>query len=264
MELLRGLCDDLLVLKTMWFSKISGDTHKARLESFDGPQAHAYDRFRANFLHGRRPMLQACAAEVQAMQDTSGLVWVDLGGGTAENVEMMADYMDLSLFERIYVVDICGPLCEVASKKAKQRGWKNVEVVEADVCEFVPATSTAKLITFSYSLSMIPPFMDAVDKALGYLDPAGLVGVADFYTSAKFDEAPRQHSFVTRWFWRAIFDLDGIDLGPDRRAYLEHQLSRVYEVNRSGRIPYVPFLRAPYYIWLGRRDNSGRSQSNGQ
>eukprot|EP00850_Spirogloea_muscicola_P022711 SM000308S11821 [mRNA] locus=s308:27954:29806:+ [translate_table: standard] len=220
MELLRGLCDDLLVLKTMWYSKVSGDTHKARLESFYGPQAHAYDRFRANFLHGRRPMLQACAAEVQAMQDTSGLVWVDLGGGTAENVEMMADYMDLSLFERIYVVDICGPLCEVASKKAKQRGWKNVEVVEADVCEFVPATSTAKLITFSYSLSMIPPFMDAVDKALGYLDPAG--------------------------------------------AYLEHQLSRVYEVNRSGRIPYVPFLRAPYYIWLGRRDNSGRSQSSGQ
>lgn len=26
----------------------------------------------------------------------------------------------------------------------------------------------------------------------------------------------------------------------------------VYEYNSSGRIPYVPYLRAPYYVWVGR------------
>eukprot|EP00897_Mesotaenium_endlicherianum_P009990 jgi/Mesen1/9019/ME000565S08337 len=254
MNFFKGLLDDLLVLKTMWFSQISGSTHKDRLESFYGPQAHAYDRFRASFLHGRRGMLQACAAQVQAMEDKSGLVWVDLGGGTAENIDMMADYMDLKTFEKIYMVDLAGPLCQVAREKVERRGWKNVVVVEGDVCDFVPDEHSAKLVTFSYSLSMIPPFMPAVDKAVSYLDPkSGILGVTDFYTSSKYDEPSRQHNYYTRWFWRAIFDLDGIDLGPERRCYLDHKLQRVMEVNKSGKIPYVPLLRAPYYIWLGRQ-----------
>ena len=30
---------------------------------------------------------------------------------------------------------------------------------------------------------------------------------------------------------RATFDTDNIDIGPERRAYLDHRLSRVWEVN---------------------------------
>jgi hypothetical protein len=33
--------DDLTVLKTMWFKKVSGGDHAQRLESFYSPQAHA-------------------------------------------------------------------------------------------------------------------------------------------------------------------------------------------------------------------------------
>ena len=39
----------------------------------------ADDKFRANFLWGRRPMLAACAARLRERND---LVWVDLGAGT--------------------------------------------------------------------------------------------------------------------------------------------------------------------------------------
>lgn len=109
----------------------------------------ADDRFRANFLHGRLPMLAACAARLRG---SSGLVWVDLGGGTAENVEMMSNIMDLSAFSKIYVVDICSALCKVARQKVDQRGWKNVVVVESDAALFKPE-SGATLVTFSYSLS---------------------------------------------------------------------------------------------------------------
>ncbi|BBN19278.1 hypothetical protein MPTK1_8g09310 [Marchantia polymorpha subsp. ruderalis] len=253
MDLVNNIVNDLQVLKTIWFSKISGDSHKERLENFYGPQADAYDHFRAKFLHGRRGMIKACAAKINNLGERPGLVWVDLGGGTGENVDMMAEYVDLSKFEKIYVVDLCGPLCEVSKKKAQTRGWKNVEVVEADVCEFEPESKRATLVTFSYSLSMIPPFMAAVDKALSYLDQAvGILGVADFYTSMKYDSLDRQHGYLTRWFWRAIFDMDNIELGPERRLYLDHTLERVYEENKSGGIPYVPFLKVPYFIWLGR------------
>lgn len=41
-----------------------------------------------------------------------GQVWVDLGGGTGENVAMMSHYIDLSRFKQIYVVDLCKSLCQ--------------------------------------------------------------------------------------------------------------------------------------------------------
>lgn len=130
---------------------------------------------------------------------------------------------------------------------------------------------------------------------------------------------------------RSIFDIDTIDLGPERRSYLEHKLERVWEINSQvcggvsdilegvgrqvclclsdrlpapgqlliapqlrclaheracchggvartllpglltphacsapfpihdqGSIPYVPYLRAPYYVWVGQHHQTGR------
>lgn len=181
------------------------------------------------------------------------MVWVDLGGGTGENVDMMSEYMDLSKFKSIYVVDLCGSLCKQAQRKVVEKGWSNVQVVEADACEFQPPEGCATLVTFSYSLSMIPPFHAAVDRAISYLDrDEGLLGVCDFFVSSKYDLPLRQMPWMRRFFWRSTFDTDNIDIGPERRNYLDHQLSRVWEFNDEGSIPYVPFLRAPYYVWIGR------------
>lgn len=94
-------------------------------------------------------MLAACAARLRG---ATGLVWVDMGGGTAENVEMMSHILDLSVFDKIYVVDICSALCEVARQKVHRKGWSNVEIVEGDACTFAPDLP-ATLITFSYSLT---------------------------------------------------------------------------------------------------------------
>jgi len=35
----------------------------------------------------------------------------------------------------------------------KQKGWKNVHIVEGDACTFQPPEGIATLVTFSYSLS---------------------------------------------------------------------------------------------------------------
>ncbi|EFJ31364.1 hypothetical protein SELMODRAFT_409019 [Selaginella moellendorffii] len=247
-QMVHSVKQDMQCLAAMWFGRITGDTHKERLQAFYSSQAQAYDAFRAGFLHGREQMLVECASRLQGR---SGMVWVDLGGGTAENVRMLSRCLDLSAFQNIYVVDLCSALCDVAAAKVEGFGWTNVEVIEEDACEFRPP-APATLVTFSYSLSMIPQFIKVIDRALSYLDVDGIVGVADFTTSAKFDKPERQHSWLRRWFWRAVFDLDCIDLGPEQRQYLEHRLATVYEDNSFGKIPYVPILKVPYYIWIGK------------
>jgi betaine lipid synthase len=95
-------------------------------------------------------MLAALAAR---LSDRDDLVWVDMGGGTGENVAMMAEYLPLDRFKAIYVVDLCHSLCEVAKKKAADKGWRNVTVVEGDACAFRPPEGEATVVTFSYSLS---------------------------------------------------------------------------------------------------------------
>ncbi|MEW5303500.1 MAG: hypothetical protein WDW38_001833 [Sanguina aurantia] len=248
--------DDLKVLKNLWFHKASGGDHAARLESFYKGQASLYDAFRKNFLWGRKPMLAACAARLKGRNN---LVWVDLGGGTGENVDMMASYIGLDKFKAIYVVDLCTSLCKVAQAKVVAKGWKNVHVIEADACKFQPPEGTAQLVTFSYSLTMIPPFHNVIDAATSYLDVDGYMGVTDFYTSSRYDLPMRQMSWSRRFFWRSIFDTDNIDIGPERRSYLENKLERVWEQNSQGSIPYVPYLRAPYYVWLGRHRQLGHA-----
>ena len=42
-----SVADDLLVLKSIWFNKASGDDHAERLENFYGPQAEACEHARA-------------------------------------------------------------------------------------------------------------------------------------------------------------------------------------------------------------------------
>ena len=94
----------------------------------------------------------------------------------------MLSYLPLECFRAIYVVDLAAPLCEQAQRKVDTLpGWKGVvHVVHGDATTFVPPTSSSPegsglgsvdLVTFSYSLSMMPPFLDAVDHAAALLKP---------------------------------------------------------------------------------------------
>ena len=254
---MTNILTNLQTLGAICFGKIRGKTHEERLESFYGPQADAYDAYRAKFLWGREPMLRACAARLKDVaREKVRMVWIDLGGGTGENVERMAEHMDLGAFQQIYVVDLCPSLCARAEKRVQERGWSNVLVVHADAIEFMKrdVQMPMTLITCSYSLSMIPPFYELVDLVREHLSWSnGIFAVCDFGVAQKY---PQEHgeqsmSWGRRFFWRSLFDLDGIDVGPERRAYLKHSFNTLLERDGSGGIPGVPYLKPPYYVWLG-------------
>lgn len=229
--------------------------HKQRLEHFYKDQAENYDAFRERLLHGRKDMLEICTAFLQCSRDKE-LIWIDMGGGTAENVSMMDMILPIQFFKKIYVVDLCPSLCRIAQAKKERFGWDNVEIICEDATVFVvPTGEKAHLITFSYSLSMIPKYHIAISHAKNLLDPAtGVIGVVDFIVSQKYDECFRQMCWLKRFFWRAWFDLDNIDIGPEKRTFLEHIFKRLYEHNGYGDIPYMPFIKAPYYIWVGNQN----------
>jgi len=46
---------------------------------------------------------------------------------------------------------------------------------------------------------------------------------------------------------RCIFDIDSIDIGPERRQYLDHQLSRLWENNSQ-----VPCLLLDFRLQVCR------------
>ena len=138
-----SICDDAKVLFTNFVHPISGSSHQEKLESFYRGQASSYDVFRHRFLHGRKLMLEN-------MPTPPGGVWVDLGGGTAANLEDLKSSM--FLFKEVVVLDLCRPLIDVARKRVEENDWKNVSLVVGDACDTseIHLTGQCDVVTFSY------------------------------------------------------------------------------------------------------------------
>jgi len=74
------------------------------------------------------------------------------------------EYLQVTYFDAIYLIDLCEPLLEIARQRFAARGWKNVHVLCQDASRFVlPEWESGALdprdsltaITLSYSLSMV-------------------------------------------------------------------------------------------------------------
>ncbi|KAI9503494.1 hypothetical protein BX070DRAFT_224000 [Coemansia spiralis] len=242
------------------------DSQQKRLNAFYGGQASVYDTTRSKLLRGRKTMLRLCGAELQRMN--GDLVWVDVGGGTGWNIEKMDEYFGIHNFKRVYLVDLCEPLCRVAEQRFKARGWTNIEVVCQDAKSFnLPGLDslegTVDLITMSYSLSMIEEFYPVVDRLCKILKPqSGILGVADFYisdTNTRSSSAgilSYQCSWFMRIFWQHWFEFDHVFLHPCRRNYLEHRFDthKVFNGRNHFVLPYL--VQIPFYVWLGKPASS--------
>ena len=218
-SVVSSLVSDARVLANLALAPFrhAGASHKERLEAFYQAQAGDYDAFRKRLLQGRQELMH----EVKAQHGTGG-IWVDLGGGTGANLEMMGDEAVMS-FAKVYLVDLCGPLLDVARKRCEERGWHNVQIVEDDATTWVPDEGFGQidLVTFSYSLTMIPDWYAALEHACALLAPGGLIGTVDFYVARKHpSEGMASHSWLQRTFWPTWFMMDDVRLNMDHVPYL--------------------------------------------
>ncbi|KAJ5143515.1 uncharacterized protein N7515_002302 [Penicillium bovifimosum] len=236
-------------------------TQQDALESFYKTQAGAYDATRKILLQGREDMLALIVAQLKAKtkDHKKGKIWVDIGGGTGWNIEAMSAFVNVpEFFSSVYLVDFSPSLCEVARRRFRRLGWKNVKVVCQDASKFrLEDHSCADLITMSYSLSMIPDYHSVIESLISLVSPDGLIGAIDFYAQSRVDFSFRNYTgglvgrhvnWFLRTFWRAWFDLDRVGLEGSRRDYLEYKFGTVLNINTRN----YSLGRIPYYIWIGR------------
>lgn len=235
-------------LKTLYhltLSPIRGETHQQRLDSFYRGQADSYDAFRKKMLHGREALFELLPRE-------PGAAWVDIGAGTARNGELFGD--QLSDFGSATFVDLSESLLEVADRRIRDEGWANATTLCADATKLDLPDESADLVTFTYSLTMIPDWFAAIEQAYRILKPGGVLGVVDFYVSRRYpEEGRRKHSYFTRNFWPVWFGTDNVHPSADHVPFLTNRFETTLLNEHYGKLPWLPIVRAPYYQFIGRK-----------
>ena len=266
-----SFASDLKILYHLALKPVRGKDHAARMENFYSGQAEAYDDFRKRLLKGRQELWNL-------IPPPAGGTWIDMGGGTGGNLEYFADVgwgkpaagagppstggpalaaqggPTLRALRKFYVLDLSHSLLEVAKKRIAAKGWTNVETVEADATTFQPPGGPVDVVTFSYSLTMIPDWFAAIENALAILKPGGTIGVVDFYVSRKFASGDlARHSWTTRTFWPTWFAMDNVFPSPDHVPFLHRHFDVLHFEEHRAKVPYIPLSRVPYYLFVGRK-----------
>ncbi|MGA7539975.1 MAG: class I SAM-dependent methyltransferase [Steroidobacteraceae bacterium] len=213
-----------------------------RLQAFYAPQAHRYDAFRRRLLHGREELIRRLPAG-------AGDVVVELGCGTGENLERFGSR--LAGLRRLVLVDLCPALLERARARAARLA--NVQVIEADITRYRPP-EPVDCVYLSYALTMVEDWRAVIANAVTMLGPGGTLGVVDFYvSSARPAPGAIGHPPWERWLWRQWFAHDGVRLDPRHLAQLAIAMPDCRIFERRGRVPYLPGLSAPYYVFIARK-----------
>jgi S-adenosylmethionine-diacylgycerolhomoserine-N-methlytransferase len=251
-----ALLADLRVLYHLLLKPVRGNTHADRMESFYGGQAAAYDDFRRRLLQGRQALCERLPVR-------EGGVWVDMGGGTGSNLEYLGDR--IRRLSKVYVVDLSESLLAVARRRAAAHDWPHVEAVAADATVFRPPGGEADLVTFSYSLTMIPDWFIALENAARMLSDKGALGVVDFYVSRKYPApARRRHGWLTRSLWPLWFQNDNVFPSADHVHYLHWKFAPLHFSEHLAPVPYLPLVRVPYYCFVGELRPEPKNLSENQ
>jgi S-adenosylmethionine-diacylgycerolhomoserine-N-methlytransferase len=241
------LSSHLRFLYGILFNPIHGSTQKARLESFYKVQAPIYDVSREKLLRGRSELCD----QLKSMGAVQGN-WLDIGAGTGWNLSLLE--REAHSCKEITLLDLSSALLTKAKERVEKLGLQNVQFIHEDILEFPQQQSKYDLITFSYSLTMIPNWFLVLQKATELLNPGGIIAVTDFYISRKYSlNAERKHHWFTRTFLPIFFSFDDVNLSPDHLPYLKNHFSPLVVQESLAPLPYTRIIKAPYYVFIGRK-----------
>lgn len=229
------LAADARILWQMLRGQPRTESHAANLQSFYAPQADRYDAFRTRLLHGRQELIEALDLQ-------PGERVVELGCGTGNSLRFIGACLEgLASFD---MVDLCPALLAIARRRAA--GLAPVRVHEADATTWRPQ-APADVVFMSYSLTMMPQWPEVLANARAMLAPGGRFGIVDFHL-------PADGSRLGNALWRRWFGHDGVHLSERHLPALRRMYRERHRHEERASLPYLPWLKAPYYRFVGVRD----------
>lgn len=200
-------------------------------------QTGVYDVTRRYYLLGRDRLIEALAPP-------PGTSVLEIGCGTGRNLVKAAARWPQA---KLHGLDISQVMLAKARRSLAARGLRDeVNLAQADATTCDPRAIFGCVfhrIYFSYTLSMIPDWTAALDRAAASLPPGGAVLIADF----------GDQSGLPRWFravlrrWLALFHVTPC---PDVEAQM-----RVIASRRGLACDFVPLYRG--YAFLAALRNDG-------
>ena len=205
---------------------MSDNQHAGLMDAIYRPQAAIYDITRRYYLFGRDRLINGLDAG-------PGQHVLEIGCGTGRNLIKAAKAHGQAQF---YGVDISNVMLATAEKSLKRHGFgKQVTLAQGDAQNFDPMACFGRdhfdRIFFSYSLTMIPVWQQALSHAFLHLAPGGKLSVVDFHTGAgMFGPA--------RWLlhrWLDLFHVTPRDELPDVFAKLARKHEMDVHTNLLGK-----------------------------
>lgn len=159
-------------------------------------QRHVYDATRKFYLLGRDRLIAGLRP-----QDHDHVL--EIGCGTARNLITAAHRYPKT---RFHGIDLSAQMLATAERAVRRAGLsRRIRLVHADATSFDAQTlfgvARFQRVFASYSLSMIPPWRDALDHAISIVAPGGQFHVVDFGEQSRL---PWMFRFVLRR-WLAAF-----------------------------------------------------------
>jgi len=208
----------------------AGGDQKGLMESTYSFHRHIYDFTRKFYLFGRDRLIRDLAPP------PGGSV-LEVGCGTARNLIVAAKKWPNV---RFYGFDISEAMLETARKSVARKGLADkIKLAQGDAGKFDTQTlfGLAKVdrVFMSYTLSMIPPWQEAIAQGAACLAPGGSLHIVDF---GQYERLP---AFARRLHFKSLNDFR---VHPRRE--LPAVLKRVAE-ERGLTLAFTPLYRG--YAW---------------
>jgi len=173
-------------------------------------QRHFYDLTRRHYLLGRDRLLNE-------MVVNGGDSILEVGCGTGRNLIRLGQMYPGA---RLYGLDAAQEMLKTCDRKMEAAGLSSRILLRQGLAEDLSYDETFgletpfDLIFFSYSLSMIPTWREALDVAIKNLKPGGNLLILDFCDGT---DLPKWLRFTLK-HWLALFD---VHYRPEMLHYLE-------------------------------------------
>ncbi len=154
--------------------------HQARMDRNYRLQRHIYDLTRKNYLFGRDRLLRE-------LRPAPGECILESGCGTARNLIALGRRAPTA---RHFGLDASSLMLQTAAQRVARAGLGAQIELRCALAEQVTPLGTFGLerpfdaVFFSYALSMIPPWREALEAGWNALRPGGRLLIVDFWDAA--------------------------------------------------------------------------------